>query len=201
MKFFEYYISRYWVNNLLNNWIVLVFDLLESGFLMNFCIEPTLNHSSLLANVVVSLSGNFIFNLSPCICVQVIQPLHLFFYGGLIELNLKLFDNIKPLDAIIEWSLKLFDAQSLLFTFSIDYSDGILQFLDQSHKIMDFNRTISWWRQIVLKLFGFFLMLSFSLWNIWRNVSVDPSPLKTSESIIIIFGEVRERAWWCCSYP
>jgi hypothetical protein len=59
---------------------------------------------------------------------------------------------------------------------------------------MDFNRSISWWRQIFLKLFGFFLMLNFSLWNIGRNMSVDPSPLKTSESVIIIFGEVRERA-------
>jgi hypothetical protein len=59
---------------------------------------------------------------------------------------------------------------------------------------MDFKRRISWWRQIFLKLFGFFLMLNFSLWNIGRNMSVDPPPLKASESIIIIFGEVRKRA-------
>jgi hypothetical protein len=59
---------------------------------------------------------------------------------------------------------------------------------------MNFNRSISWWRQIFLELFGFFLMLNFSLWNIGRNMSVDPPPLKASESVIIIFGEVCERA-------
>ena len=65
--------------NLLNNWIILVFDLLESGFLLNFFIECSLNRSSLLADVVDSLSGNFVLNLSPCICVQVIQLFHLLF--------------------------------------------------------------------------------------------------------------------------
>jgi hypothetical protein len=58
---------------------------------------------------------------------------------------------------------------------------------------MNFNRSISWWRQIVLELLGFFLMQNFSLWNIGRNMSVDPPPLKASESVIIIFGKVCER--------
>ena len=75
--------------NFLDNWIILVFYLLEIRFclklqnllkmlnLLNLLVHPTLDSISLLSHIIDSLSSNLILYLGPCICIKIIQLLHL----------------------------------------------------------------------------------------------------------------------------
>ena len=65
-----------WVD-LCNNWVIFISDSLERSFLIYFLIQPLFDCSSLGGDIIVSFNGDFIFDCSPCVCVQLIQLPHL----------------------------------------------------------------------------------------------------------------------------